>query len=460
MSDPDVLLLDEPTNHLDVLSIEWMESFLLRTAKTMIFVTHDRSFLQRLATRIVELDRAVLSSFGRDYEDYRNRKAEMLETESVQNATFDKHMAREEAWLRKGIRARRTRNEGRVKALMELRAEKEKRRARMGNIHLPVQQAEKSGRLVLDVSDVSFRYGEEPLVTGFSVTVMRGEKVGIIGPNGCGKTTLLRILLGELQPDSGTLRRGTRLEPAYFDQLRGQLDETRTVQENIVDRGDTVFVGGTSRHIIGYLQDFLFTAAQARSPITALSGGERNRLLLAKLFSRPSNMLVLDEPTNDLDPETLELFESMLLDYQGTVLTVSHDRTFLNNVASSLLAFEGEGRVQEYVGGYDDWLRQRPSSVNDTQPEERASQPRQRTPRSGRRKLTFKEKRELEGLPEIIENLEAEKERLFDLLANPAVYKDGGKVVAAQKARLGEIETDLEGHYARWERLEEMALLA
>jgi len=457
VSDPDLLLLDEPTNHLDIDAILWMETFLLRFAKTMLFVTHDRAFLKGLATRIVELDRAMLISFAGSYEDYLGRKEGMLENEAAQNARFDKRVRREETWLRQGIRARRTRNEGRVRALMEMRVEVERRRARSGNVRLLLQEAERSGKLVIVAKDIAFAYGEEPIVIGFSATIMRGEKVGIIGPNGCGKTTLLRLLLGEIVPDKGLVRQGVRLEAAYFDQLRAQLDESKTLQQNVSGGGDTVFVNGKPRNVIGYLQDFLFSAAQARASITALSGGERNRLLLAKLFARPSNVLVLDEPTNDLDPETLELLEAMLIEYAGTVLMVSHDRAFLNNVASSTLVFEGRGRVREYVGGYDDWLRQRSPDAGGSKPAPPPKKAKPRTVPARSRKLTFKEQRELAQMPDVIEKLEAEKRTLFDTLSDPALYKSAGDEVAGHKARLEELERDLKQAYARWELLEDLA---
>ncbi len=460
VSDPDLLLLDEPTNHLDIDAIVWMEGFLLRFAKTMLFVTHDRAFLKRLATRIVELDRARLVSFPGDYEGYLDRKEGMLENEAAQNARFDDRVKREEAWLKKGLRARRTRNEGRVRALMEMRAEVERRRQRSGNVRLLLQEAEKSGKLVLVAKDITFVYDGEPIIEGFSATIMRGEKVGIIGPNGCGKTTLLQILLGEVEPDTGSVRKGARLEVAYFDQLRAQLDDGQTLQQNVSGGGDTVFVNGKPRNVMGYLQDFLFSPAQIRAPITGLSGGERNRLLLAKLFARPSNVLVLDEPTNDLDPETLELLEAMLIEYAGTVLMVSHDRAFLNNVASSTLVFEGRGRVREYVGGYDDWLRQRPAEAESSKAAPSPKKARQRTAPTRPRKLTFKERRELEGMPDAIDKLEAEKQTLFETLSDPDLYRSAGAEVAEYKARLEELEQELAEAYARWELLEDLALEA
>ncbi|MEA1971094.1 MAG: ATP-binding cassette domain-containing protein [Thermodesulfobacteriota bacterium] len=455
--DPDILLLDEPTNHLDIDAIVWMEQFLLRSGKTMIFVTHDRAFLNRVSTRIVELDRGVLTSFAGNYDDYLTRKEELLENEASRNAEFDKHLKSEEIWVRQGIKARRTRNEGRVRALMKMRAEVEQRRARSGNLHLMMQEAERSGRMVIKAKNIAVAYDNHPLITDFSTTVMRGDKIGVIGPNGCGKTTLLRILLEEIDPDRGAVRHGTRLQVAYFDQLRAQLDENKTLQENVTDEGDMVMVNGKQRHVIGYLQDFLFSPAQARAPITALSGGERNRLLLARLFARASNVLVLDEPTNDLDGESLELLESMLIEYTGTVLLVSHDRAFLNNVATSTLVFEGSGRVEEYAGGYDDWLRQRsrPEAIT---PEPKPKKGRPRSVPTGPRKLTFKEQREREKLPGIIEDLEARKQNLFAAMADPELYKTAGTKVAKLQAGLDELERELEAAYARWELLEDLAL--
>jgi len=458
VTEPDMLFLDEPTNHLDIDAILWMEQFLQRSVKTMVFVTHDRAFLKQLATRIVEIDRGQLTSFPGSYDQYITRKEELLDNEANQNEEFDKVVKREEAWLRQGVKARRTRNEGRVRALLAMRAEVARRRVRSGNVRLLQQEAEKSGRLVIEVKNMDYSYENLPLIRDFTLTVMRGDKVGIIGPNGCGKTTLLCLLLKEIEPRKGTVRHGVRLEVAYYDQLRAQLDETKTLQENVVEDGDTVTVNGKPRHIIAYLQDFLFTPTQARAPITTLSGGERNRLLLAKLFTRPSNVLVLDEPTNDLDVETLELLEEMLIDYKGTVLIVSHDRAFLDNVATSTLVFEGQGRVQEYVGGYDDWMKQRP-------PEKEAApeKPKKGKPKSaatGPRKLTFKEQRELGALPGLIEALEAERQSLFSTLADPELYKTAGQEVARLQARLNELEQELETAYARWEFLEAIALQA
>ncbi len=457
VSDPDILLLDEPTNHLDLDSITWLEEFLLQNSKTLLFVTHDRMLLKKLATRIVELDRGRLTSWSCDYETFLERKQAALDTEAGHWAQFDKKLAQEEAWIRQGIKARRTRNEGRVRVLLELRQQRKNRREQVGTARLQVQEAERSGKLVLRATDVGYAYGDNAVVRGFSVTIMRGDKIGIIGPNGAGKTTLLQLLLGELTPQHGQVEQGTRLAVAYFDQLRTPLDEDKTVQE-IVGRGDDYIpFNGKDRHIMGYLRDFLFSADRVRSPVSVLSGGERNRLLLARLFSQPSNVLVLDEPTNDLDAETLELLEELLLEYTGTVLLVSHDRMFLNNVATSTLVFEDEGQINEYVGGYDDWLRQRwpaqPADSAPTQPDQKKSLPRRdRTPRP--RKLSYKEQRELEELPQRIETLESEQAAVHATLADPELYRQGGEKFAALHARLTILEQELEAAYQRWETLE------
>ena len=359
VNDPDLLLLDEPTNHLDINAILWLEDFLLKFEKTLMLVTHDRAFLQRLATRIVEIDRGRLMSFPCDYGTYLERRQGLLEAQEKQWQEFDKKLAREETWVRQGIKARRTRNEGRVRALVQMRRERAHRQEQTGNVRLTIQEAERSGRFVVEAEKIHFAFGDHKIVEGFSTAIIRGDKVGIIGPNGSGKTTLLKLLLGELEPQRGRIRLGNGIRIAYFDQLRAQLDEKGTLKDNIADGNDMVIVGGVSRHVAGYLQDFLFPPDQILSPVSSLSGGERNRLLLAKLFIVPSNVLVLDEPTNDLDTETLELLEDRLLEYSGTILMVSHDRAFLNNVVSSTIVFEGKGLLQEYVGGYDDWLRQR-----------------------------------------------------------------------------------------------------
>ena len=457
VSDPDILLLDEPTNHLDVTSIIWLEEFLLQRAGTLLFVTHDRLLLKKLATRIVELDRGRLTSWSCDYETYLERKHAALETEAHHWAQFDKKLAQEETWIRQGIKARRTRNEGRVRALQELRQTRRSRREQQGTVRLQVQETERSGKLVLRAKDVSYAYGDLPVVNNFSTTIMRGDKIGIIGPNGVGKTTLLQLLLGALSPRQGDIHHGTKLAVSYFDQLRTPLDADRTVQD-VVGRGNEyVTFNGKDRHIISYLQDFLFSPDRARSSVSVLSGGERNRLLLARLFTLPSNVLVLDEPTNDLDTETLELLEELLLAYSGTILLVSHDRAFLNNVVTSTLVFEGDGQVNEYSGGYDDWLRQhRPVEAAETatwQSESKAVPP-HRERQERQRKRSYKEQRELAALPHHIESLESEQAEIHAKLADPALYRQGGEEVVTVQQRLHGIERELAESYARWEVLE------
>ncbi len=458
VSEPDLLLLDEPTNHLDLNAILWLEEFLRKYEKTIMFVTHDRVFLQNLATRIVEIDRGVLLSFTCDYGTYLERREAILEAEEKQRQNFDKKLAKEERWIRQGVQARRTRNEGRVRALQQLRQERAQRREQTGSARLLIQEAKRSGKLVIEAEKIAFTYEDKKIIDAFSTTILRGDKVGIIGPNGSGKTTLLRVLLGQLPPLAGTLRRGTGLEIAYFDQLRAQLDENKTVKENIAGGSDTVFVNGTPRHIVGYLRDFLFPPEQIMAPLKSLSGGERNRLLLARLFCLPSNVLVLDEPTNDLDVETLELLEDRLLAYSGTVLLVSHDRAFLNNVVTSTIVFEGEGRLQEYVGGYDDWLRQRrvlpePAGITSKEPKERRERPPQE-----KRKLSYKEAQTLTELPQIIATLEDEQKLLWETINDPAFYtaKDAAKVKATND-RLEALEEELAEAYQRWNELEDMA---
>lgn len=453
VSEPDIVLLDEPTNHLDIESIGWLEEFLLGSASTLLFITHDRALLQRLATRIIELDRGRLTSWPGDYRTYLERKNALLDAQAKEQALFDKKLAGEEVWIRQGIKARRTRNEGRVRELEKMRREREARRELAGNIRMRIDESDISGRLVAEAVDVSFAYGGKPVVSNFSTSIMRGDRVGIIGPNGSGKTTLLRILLGELAPQRGSVRLGTRLEVAYFDQHRAELDENGTVEENIGEGNDTVTINGKPRHVIGYLQDFLFTPARARTPVKVLSGGERNRLLLARLFKRPSNLIVMDEPTNDLDTETLELLEELLLEYKGTLFLVSHDREFLNNIVTSTLVFEGPGTVNEYVGGYDDWLKFR-QSVKPAKAGDKA-QVAGKTHQKRKVKLGFKEERELETMPERIERLETEQKRLYEELADPALYRqDNGERATVARARLKSIEGELEAAFKRWEELE------
>ena len=453
VSNPDILLLDEPTNHLDIDTILWLEEFLARNITTCLFVTHDRAFARKLANRVAELDRGRIYAFSCGYDSFVERREALLEAEITRMALFDKKLAQEEVWIRQGIKARRTRNEGRVRALKSLREEYRQRRTRQGTATIRLQEADRSGRLVVEAEGVGFSYGERPVIRDFSTSIMRGDKLGIIGSNGSGKTTLLKLLLGELQPQTGTIRQGTKLEILYMDQLREQLDPQKSVAENVGEGNDTLVIGGKSRHIIGYLQDFLFSPERARSPVSILSGGERNRLLLAKLFTRPGNVLVLDEPTNDLDVETLDLLEDLLVEYSGTLLVVSHDRDFLNNVVSSTLSLEPDGTVREAVGGYDDWLREKlaeASPVSAAKPAAEKGKPQKERPR----KLSFKEERELEALPDRIASLEQEQEQIHGTLADPEFYKNAGPEVVTLNARLEELDAELLAAYERWEQLE------
>ncbi len=454
VSEPDLLLLDEPTNHLDIAAITWLEEFLLTARCSLLFVTHDRMLLRKLATRIVNLDRGRLTSWPGDYANYLRRREEELAAEEGQQKKFDKKLAEEEVWIRQGIKARRTRNEGRVRALKELREERRQRRERTGTVRMQLQAAESSGKLVAEVKNVSCGYGDRTIIRDLTTTVMRGDKVGIIGPNGSGKTTLLRLLLGELTPQQGTVRLGTNLAVAYFDQQRAVIDEEKTVIDNVGEGNDTVVINGRPRHIIGYLQDFLFTPDRARTPAKVLSGGERNRLLLAKLLARPANVLVMDEPTNDLDAETLELLEELLFDYPGTLLLVSHDRAFLNNVVTSTLVFEENGRVQEYAGGYDDWLIQRPQPAASASPPAGTKAEKKKAKLSAPRKLSFKETKELEELPGRIEALEAEQTKLYAGMADPTFYQQESATISKAKERVAALEQELAAAYARWEELE------
>jgi ABC transport system ATP-binding/permease protein len=473
--EPDVLLLDEPTNHLDITSIAWLEGFLKNYAGTLVFVTHDRVFLQNLATRIIEIDRGRLFDWTCDYATFLKRKQAALESEEKQNALFDQKLAEEEVWIRKGIKARRTRNEGRVRALKAMREQRRLRREQIGSVRMQAAAAEKSGQLVAEVKDVSFsyvaeagsfgseagsfRYVEKPIVAGFSTLISRGDKIGVIGPNGAGKTTLLKLLLGELPPQSGTIRHGTRLQVIYFDQLREQIDEEKTVVENVGEGQETLLIDGKPKHIYGYLREFLFTPERARRPARFLSGGERNRLLLARLFKRPSNVMVLDEPTNDLDAETLELLEELVANYAGTVLVVSHDRAFLNNVVTSTLVLEGDGRVKEYDGGYDDYVRQREEAAK-RQAESLVDlqEPKARPVKAdGPAKLSYREQQELESLPPKIDALERERDELHTAMAAPEFYKQPGDEIARATARGQALETELAGLFARWEELESRA---
>lgn len=453
--EPDILFLDEPTNHLDIASIRWLEDFLVKQVRTLFFVTHDRMFLRHVANRILELDRGQLVDWACDYDTFLKRKADVLATEEALWKRFDQKLKEEEIWIRQGIKARRTRNEGRVRALKAMREERRQRRERTGNVSMQIQEARKSGSLVLEVKNISFAWEGRPVIRDFSCNVMRGDKIGIVGPNGAGKTTLLKLLLGDLDPQGGEIRRGTKLEVAYSDQMRSILDETKTARDIVGEGADHIDVNGNRRHVIGYLKDFLFTPERAQTSVSVLSGGERNRLLLARLFTRPCNVLVLDEPTNDLDQETLELLEELIGDFSGTVLVVSHDREFLNNTVTSCFVFEGGGRVVEYAGGYDDWLAQRPE-VEDKAPA--LPKPEQvKTPKA--RKLTYKETRELDALPGRIDTLEADIAQLQERMNDPDFYANDHTVVAAEAARLEVLESELDTLLTRWDELEELRKL-
>jgi ABC transport system ATP-binding/permease protein len=453
---PDVLLLDEPTNHIDIETVTWIEDFLTSYKGTLIFVSHDRVFVRKLAKRIIELDMGRAVSYFCDYATFLVRRDIANEAQDVVDSLFDKKLAQEEVWIRKGIKARRTRSKSRVLVLKKMRNERSLRRKKIGNARMQLLDVQQSGRLVIEAKDISFAYlAERPIISKFSTTIMRGDKIGVVGPNGSGKTTLLRVLLKELSVQQGTIRHGTNLEIAYFDQLHAQLDYEKSVYENVADSNETVVINGNRRHVIGYLQDFLFTPDQSRSPLSNLSGGERNRLLLAKLFTRPSNVLVLDEPTNDLDIETLDLLEEFLLDYPGTVLMVSHDREFLNNVVTSIIAMEGNGVVKEYVGGFDDWLRHRKTVPKPEPQKSPAKRVKAAPPKEQVRKLTFKEKKELKALLALIERLESEQRQLYEAMADPAFYKKGPEV-AAVSTRAGELKKQLDEVYARWQELEEL----
>jgi ATP-binding cassette subfamily F protein uup len=462
--EPDLLLLDEPTNHLDIEAITWLEEFLVDYPGALLFVSHDRAFLKRLATRIIELDRGALTSWPGSYDDYVRRKQAQLAVEAQHNALFDKKLSQEEAWIRQGVEARRTRNEGRVRALEALREERRRRLNRAGKVELKLEEGRQSGQLVFEAERVEFSFGDTVVIKDFSVRVMRGDRIGIVGPNGAGKSTLIKLLLGELTPTRGQLRRGTKLQVAYFDQQRAQLDPKVTVMDSVGGGSLTVTINGRSQHVAGYLQNFLFPPERLRSPVSTLSGGERNRLLLARLFAQPANLLVMDEPTNDLDVETLELLEELLLEYQGTLLLVSHDRAFLDNAVTSTLVFEGDGRIGEYVGGYTDWLRQR---RNPAAPATEALRAKTQIPasaaektRTKSRKLSYKEQREIETLPGKIETLETEHSQLQAAVSAAGFYQQPGEAISATLARLQSVTAELEEYYARWEALESQATAA
>lgn len=460
VSRPDLLLLDEPTNHLDIEAIGWLEETISEFAGALLFVSHDRAFVRRLAPRIVELDRGRLQGWSGSYDDYVIEKRAALDVEARHAALFDRKLAQEEAWIRQGIEARRTRNEGRVRALKQLRIERNERRERAGQIDLRAQDAAPSGKLVFEARDLSFDFGASPVIADFSARIMRGDRIGIVGPNGCGKTTLIKLLMGDLEPARGSIYRGTSLKAAYFDQQRDTLDPSASLMDNVTGgSGETVTIDGRARHVSGYLRDFLFAPERLRAPVSMLSGGERNRLLLAKLFAKPSNLLIMDEPTNDLDAETLDLVEEMVADYAGTLLLVSHDRAFLDNVVTSTLVFEGHGRIEEYVGGYTDSMRQRaeraaarPEAPEAIDPPERLRQ----VPRSKARRLSFNEQRELASLPAAIERLEAEQTALQSSLSDPAFFRERAAQARTAAARLTELAAELEAAYARWAALESL----
>jgi len=461
---PDLLLLDEPTNHLDVEAITWLENMMLDYAGALFFVSHDRAFVRRLATKIVELDRGQLRIWPGGYDDYVLQKRAALEVEAKHAALFDKKLAQEEVWIRRGVEARRTRNEGRVRALEQLRIERRQRRERLGSVELRAQDAAPSGKLVFEAQHVTQSFGAAaPIIRDFSTRIMRQDRIGIIGPNGCGKTTLIKLLVGELEPTAGIIRRGTNLLPAYFDQQREQLNPAASIADNVTGgSGDTVVIDGQPRHISGYLRDFLFPPERLNAPVSMLSGGERNRLLLARLFAKPSNLLIMDEPTNDLDVETLELLEELVADYAGTLLLVSHDRAFLDNVVTSTLVFEGAGQINEYVGGYTDWLRQRKSAVSQGSAAARSARTDAMDPPGAAvpsaelkaRRLSYNERRELAQLPEKIQNLEAEQVRLATLINDPQVFQDNKDQGSQALQRLQVLAEELDGAYARWEILD------
>jgi ATP-binding cassette subfamily F protein uup len=460
VSEPDLLLLDEPTNHLDIEAITWLEDMMIEYDGALLFISHDRTFVRRLATRIVELDRGQLRVWPGGYDEYVVQKRAALEVEAKHAALFDKKLAQEEVWIRKGVQARRTRNEGRVRALEQLRIQRSERRERIGQVDARVQEAGPSGKLVFEAENVTQTFGSTTVIRDFSTRIMRGDRIGIIGPNGCGKTTLIKLLVGDLEPTSGTLRRGTSLLPAYFDQQRDQLDPTKSIMDNVTGgSGETITIDGQARHVSSYLRDFLFPPERLHAPVTMLSGGERNRLMLARLFAKPSNLLVMDEPTNDLDAETLDLLEEMVAEYAGTLLLVSHDRSFLDNVVTSTLVFEGAGRVNEYVGGYSDWLRQRRASASVgrvpviAKPSAAAPVAKKSKPR----KLSYKDQRELDELPAAIARLEAEQMELQALIADPELFRRSPAQAATAAQRLQALVQEMDAAFARWEALEASA---
>lgn len=457
---PDLVLLDEPTNHLDIHTILWIEEFIVRHVKTLVFVTHDREFLRKIATRIVEIDRGKLISYDCDYTTYLKRRQEFLDTEEKHHRQFDKRLSQEEAWIRQGVKARRTRNEGRVRELIKMREAYRQRRAKMGNVRMQINEAERTGKLVIETQKISYKWEDHPVFTDFSTLIMRGDKIGIIGHNGIGKTTLLKVLLKELEPNSGSIRHGENIRVAYYDQLRMQIDPQKTVQENVGEGNDFVVINGQKRHVISYLKDFMFTPERSRTPVYVLSGGEKNRLMLARLFLMPANLLVLDEPTNDLDMETLELLEEMLFEFHGTLLLVSHDRAFLNNLVTSTIVFEKPGHIAEYPGGYDDWLIQRPKiEEKENRDSKTASVSKIRKPvRQKAKKLSYRQQCELDALPLKIDDMETEQKDLYARLSDPVSYKEDKDRIAYYKARLEALEEEISEAYSRWEELEQLRI--
>lgn len=459
VSEPDLLLLDEPTNHLDIPAIEWLEEFLLGFKGTLLFVSHDRTFVQKLATRIIELDRGKLSSWQGTFQQYQERKQAALDAEAQQAALFDKRLADEEVWIRQGVKARRTRNEGRVRRLEAMREEFKQRRNLQGKVKAEIGQADASGKVVIEAKQLHYAWQTQQLIQDFSTTILRGDKIGIIGANGVGKTTLIKLLLGQLTPNNGTVTLGTRLQVAYFDQHRAQFDNEKNLRDNLAPNMDFLEINGQKKHVISYLQDFLFTPLQIQKPVKVLSGGERNRLLLARLFAQPSNLLVLDEPTNDLDAETLELLEELLINYPGTLLLISHDRSFLNSVVTRSIVFENDS-IGEYAGGYDDWLIQRPAPVTPKanpkaeKPTEKPQDPVKPTAKA--KKLSYKEQRELEQLPTHLERLEQAMTQLQALMGTAEFYQQGSAAITAKQAELQALESELEQAFARWEYLEQL----
>jgi len=457
VGEPDLLLLDEPTNHLDISSITWLEEYLMGFQGTLIFITHDRTFLRHLATRIIELDRGLLRSYPGSYEAYQQRKEEELAAEETSNKLFDKKLAQEEQWIRKGIKARRTRNEGRVRALKAMRDERAQRRDKQKNVNMSFSSGELAGKIVIDCKDIDFSYENKPMIQGLTTRIIRGDRIGIIGPNGSGKSTLLKLLLGQLKPDKGEVILGTKLQIAYFDQQRDQLDLEKSVKDNISDGHDYIMIKGHSRHVVSYLKDFLFPPEKLNTPVKALSGGERNRLLLAKTFTKPANLLVLDEPTNDLDVDTLDLLESLLCEYDGTLLLVSHDRSFLDNVVTSTLVLEGGGHIGEYVGGYEDWVRQRTGKkTNSTEeiPVTTSAVAEVSKQTATKNKLSYKDQRELDALPEKIQKLESEQTDLLNQIGQADFYQQDKEVTEKILLHMQQVDTDLERAYSRWEELD------